>query len=408
MLDISVFRERTAPTAMSVSELTSYVKGVFENDKLLSSVNVSGEISNFKAHSSGHFYFTLKDSDSQIKCVMFRSSTASVRFQPKDGMKVIVRGSVSVYPRDGSYQLYASRMEPDGVGALYLAYEQLKSRLAEEGLFDSSHKRTIPRFPLNVGVITSPTGAAVRDIINVISRRCPAAGIYIYPALVQGEGSEESLIRGLEYFDKSRSVDVIIIGRGGGSLEDLWAFNGERLARKIFSLEIPVISAVGHETDFTICDFVSDLRAPTPSAAAELAVPDSMELRMRIADLSTRCEGGILRIGALMRDRLQRVLASAAFSSASKIYIPFEKKLLDAEKAVQAAYREKLLQIKGNFATILAKLDALNPLSIIRRGYSVVKHNRQILRDSSMLEVGDRVEVLLGKGGFFASVEEIT
>ena len=272
MFDINALRERSNITPFSVSELNEYIKSVFENDRTLSGVTVSGEISNFTNHRSGHLYFSLKDADGQIRAVMFRSRAMSLKFMPESGMRVIVRGSVTVYTRDGSYQIYVSSMQPDGIGALYLAYEQMKARLALEGLFDPAHKLPIPEYPKRIGVITSPTGAAVRDIINVTGRRYPGADLYIYPALVQGAEAEESLVKAVDYFDRSGLCDVVIIGRGGGSIEDLWAFNSERLARRIYDASVPIISAVGHETDFTICDFVSDMRAPTPSAAAEISV----------------------------------------------------------------------------------------------------------------------------------------
>ena len=281
-MDISSLRERREPSEITVSELNSYIKSILDNDKRLSAISVRGEISNFKRHSSGHLYFTLKDDGGQIRAVMFRSYADRIRFMPEDGMKVIVRAEVSVYAQAGTYQLYVNSMQPDGVGALYLAYEQLKERLACEGLFDQEHKIPLPSYPTRIGVITSPTSAAVRDIINVTGRRYPLATVYVYPALVQGDGAEKSLIEGLKYFEQSGLADVIIIGRGGGSIEDLWAFNSEALARCIYTMNTPVISAVGHETDFTICDFVADMRAPTPSAAAEIAVPDIRELSMRM------------------------------------------------------------------------------------------------------------------------------
>ena len=282
MIDISSLRERSAPKPLTVSELNQYVKKIFDNDHTLSAISVRGEISNFVNHRSGHLYFSLKDAEGQIRAVMFRSSVARLKFIPENGMKVVVHGSVTVYQREGSYQLYVNSMEPDGIGGLYLAYEQLKERLYNEGLFDESHKKELPPLPLRIGVITSPTGAAVQDIINVTKRRFPIAKLYLYPSLVQGDGAEENLIKALDYYESSNLVDVIIIGRGGGSIEDLWAFNSERLARRIYSMQTPIISAVGHETDFTICDFVSDMRAPTPSAAAELSVPDMRELKIQI------------------------------------------------------------------------------------------------------------------------------
>ena len=306
-MDISFLRERSGPSELTVTELNSYIKRIFDSDRLLGAITVKGEISNLTNHRSGHIYFSLKDEGGQVKAVMFRSYAEKLKFMPEDGMKVIVRCSVSVYPQSGIYQLYVTSMQPDGIGALYLAYEQLKARLEAEGLFSSEFKKEIPAIPERIGVITSPTGAAVRDIINVIGRRFPLAKIYLYPSLVQGDGADGNLIAALDYFDKTKLVDVIIIGRGGGSIEDLWAFNSEWLARKIFECSIPVISAVGHETDFTICDFVSDLRAPTPSAAAELAVPDIRELFLRIDTAAERCAGALIRKIERAEDRLNDI-----------------------------------------------------------------------------------------------------
>ena len=293
-MDISSLREREIKDALTVTELNSYIKNLFDSNRTLVALSVSGEISNFVEHRSGHLYFSLKDSEAQIKAVMFKSNSMRLKFKPESGMKVIVHGSVSLYTGTGSIQIYVNSMEPDGIGSLYLAYEQLKEKLHREGLFDREHKRLLPIFPERIGVITSPTGAAVRDIINVIGRRYPIAKIYLYPSLVQGEGAEDNLIKAVDYFDSSALVDVIIIGRGGGSIEDLWAFNSERLARRIYDAKTPIISAVGHETDFTICDFVSDLRAPTPSAAAELSVPDVRELLIRLDGMTDRLESALL------------------------------------------------------------------------------------------------------------------
>ncbi|MBQ1847451.1 MAG: exodeoxyribonuclease VII large subunit, partial [Clostridia bacterium] len=281
---------------LTVTQLNDFVKMTLDNSPFLRSVGVSGEISNFKYHyASGHIYFTLKDSTSQLKCVMFRSDAVNLKFSPGDGMKVVCTGSVRVYTAGGTYQLYVNDILPDGVGSLYLAYEQLKAKLESEGLFDKSVKKPIPKYPEKIGVITSQTGAAVRDIINIAGRRYPLCEITVYPAIVQGENAEKTLISGLSYFNEKEKADLIIIGRGGGSLEDLYAFNSEALARAIRKSDVPVISAVGHETDFTICDFASDLRAPTPSAAAELAVPDSIALKGELASdygLMKRALGG--------------------------------------------------------------------------------------------------------------------
>ena len=406
-MDISSLRERDNINAFSVSELNNYIKNVFENNRTLSAVTVKGEISNFTNHRSGHLYFSLKDADGQIRAVMFRSSAARLKFMPESGMRVIVHGAVTVYPRDGSYQIYVSSMQPDGIGALYLAYEQLKERLFVEGLFDEEHKLQIPEYPSKIGVITSPTGAAVRDILNVTNRRYPLADIYLYPALVQGSGAEESLIKGIDYFDKSRLCDVIIIGRGGGSIEDLWAFNGERLARRIYSASIPIISAVGHETDFTICDFVSDLRAPTPSAAAEIAVPDIREIYMRLDSAEARCTAALNRSVERARDRL-------ASQSLDRIYTLISDKISNVRDNIeqinnkcQKAILDNMKNHKNALALNAGKLDALSPLSVLTRGYAIASFKNGEIADISKLAVGDAVSVKLSGGVFEADVSRV-
>ena len=276
--------------ALTVTSLNEYIKRVIDADSFLSGVLVKGEISNFVYHRTGHLYFTLKDENSLIKSVMFSFSASKLKFMPENGMKVIVHGRVAAFTRDGTYNLYCDRMEPDGIGALYVAYEQLKKKLEAEGLFAQERKRPLPKIPTRIGVITSPTGAAVRDIINVVTRRFKYAKIVLYPSLVQGESAPAQLISGVKYFNENKAADVIILGRGGGSIEDLWAFNDEGLARVVAASQIPIISAVGHETDFTICDFVADRRAPTPSAAAEIAVPDTAELMRKINNITGRME----------------------------------------------------------------------------------------------------------------------
>ena len=407
MIDINSLRERDNAGILSVSDLNNYIKSIFENNRTLTSVTVRGEISNFVNHRSGHLYFTLKDSDGQIRSVMFRSRAATLKFLPESGMKVIVHGSVTVYPKDGSYQLYASSMQPDGIGALYLAYEQMKERLSAEGLFDSEHKLPIPRMPSAVGVITSPTGAAVRDIINVTGRRFPQAKIFLYPALVQGEGAEASLIKALDYLDKSGLCDVIIIGRGGGSIEDLWAFNSEKLARRIYSATTPIISAVGHETDFTICDFVSDLRAPTPSAAAEIAVPDKRELIMRLDSFDERLTLALFRKLSSARDKTARINDYLlSFSPMNLIGAERDKLKGLSEKASYFAnaglekYREKLLRA-------VAKANALNPLSILLRGYSIAEKDGMIISSTNELKVDDEISLRLSDGQLSAKVTNI-
>ncbi len=402
-MDISLLRERN-DTTFSVSELNEFIKNMFDNNRLLGSVYVKGEISNFVNHRSGHLYFSLKDESGQMKAIMFRSSTLKLKFVPENGMKVTVFGSVTVFPRDGVYQMYVTSMQPDGVGVLYLAYEQLKARLEAEGLFDSEHKQPISRFPERIGVITSPTGAAIRDIINVIGRRYPLATVYIYPALVQGDGAAKTLIEGIDYFDRSQLVDTIIIGRGGGSIEDLWEFNNEDLARRIYECTVPVISAVGHETDFTICDFVSDLRAPTPSAAAELAVPDVKDLAMIIDSLSDRADRALLRIAEKARIRLQRNVESKALSDFSSKIEALVNNVENLRISAAAAYESALSNKKIEFIKNVTKLEALSPLSVLARGYSVVHKEGRTVVSISTVNAGDDIKVRLNDGSICATV----
>ena len=405
-MDISELRERRGAGAVSVAELNGIIKSLFDNNRYLSAVTVRGEISNFTNHRSGHLYFTLKDEDGQIRAVMFRSAAIKLKFVPENGMKVIVSGSVNVYVKDGSYQLYVSSIQPDGVGALYIAFEQLKARLDTEGLFDQDHKKPIPEYPSRIGVITSPTGAAIRDIINVIGRRFPLATIYLYPSLVQGAEAEDSLIRGLDYFDTSGLVDTVIIGRGGGSIEDLWAFNGEKLARRIYSANIPIISAVGHEVDFTICDFVADLRAPTPSAAAELAVPDVRELLLRLDGLYAACDNALNNLVERWRGRLKLVCSSSGFAD------PYSN-LKDKIREVRALYdragsaEQKFIDMtRLGFNSRVDMLSVMNPLSVLIRGYSVVEKDGRIVRSTKEICVGDSVSVRLADGSFTAEVAD--
>ena len=403
-MDISALRDRSGSGPMTVSELNGFVKNMFDGNRLLSGVSVVGEISNFTAHRSGHLYFSVKDSESQISAVMFRGSAMGLKFMPENGMRVILRGSVNVYVRGGSYQLYVTSMQPDGVGALYLAYEQLKSRLAEEGLFDTSHKRPIPKYPERIGVITSPTGAAVRDIINVLRRRYPLATVYLYPALVQGDGAEQTLVNGIDFFDKSGLVDTVIIGRGGGSIEDLWAFNGERLARRIYDARVPVISAVGHETDFTICDFVADLRAPTPSAAAELASPDLRELSVRLDEMQGRADRALVRTADRMSDRLRRITDKPIFVTPTSLYDPHRERLSDAVHALSLALNETVGASRLRMAGICGRLEGLNPLSVLSRGYSVALKGDAAITSSADIDVGDAIHVRLADGSIDATV----
>ena len=405
-MDINSLRERDG-AAMSVSELNNQIKNMFDTSRFLSSVTVKGEISNFTYHRSGHLYFSLKDGESQIKAVMFRSSAARLKFMPESGMKVIAHGSVSVFTRDGTYQFYISSLQPDGIGALYLAYEQLKEKLSVEGLFDESHKKLLPRFPERIGVITSPTGAAVRDIINVVGRRFPLAKIYLYPALVQGSGSEESLLRGLDYLDKSGLVDVIIIGRGGGSIEDLWSFNSERLARRIFAANVPIISAVGHETDFTICDFVSDMRAPTPSAAAELAVPDIREMYMRLDGYLNRAANSLRGRLELSEERFLTLKSKLVDGRLGNYFSLLTDKLSRLEKTNIDAINRKLECDGSKFAAIAQKLSVINPLSILERGYSLTTNSDGKIATAGTVRIGDDLTIKTKDGKIRAEVIEI-
>ena len=367
----------------SVAQLTGYIKDLIEEDGYLQNVTVKGEISNFIAHRSGHWYFTLKDENSQIKAVMFRSSNIRVNFKPEDGHKVVLQGKVSVYEGRGEYQIYATSMKRDGLGDLYVAFEELKARLLAEGLFDPQYKKPLPSFPTKIGVITSANGAAVRDIKNIASRRCPSVQLVLYPSLVQGAGTEESLIKALDYFENEYKVDTIIIGRGGGSIEDLWGFNGERLARKIFSMQTPVVSAVGHETDFTICDFVADLRAPTPSAAAELTVPDILGL---LQDLDRRY------------DRLTESMEDIITQAKERLeeYIDIFK------KAGPEQLRFKGEQLKG----VVGKIESLNPLAVLTRGYSVASKEGKTVKSVESVNIGEEIEVRFADGKVKTSILE--
>ena len=406
-MDISSLRDRASAGALTVSELNNRIKSLIDGDRVLNAVSVTGEISNFTDHRSGHLYFTLKDSDAQIKAVMFRSARLKLKFMPEEGMKVTVHGSVSLYPQGGSVQLYANAMAPDGVGALYKAYEQLKEKLSLEGLFNEEFKKPIPRFPSRIGVITSPTGAAVRDIINVTGRRYPLAEIFLYPALVQGEGSEASLLSALDYLDKSKLVDVIIIGRGGGSIEDLWSFNSEKLARRIFEASTPIISAVGHETDFTICDFVADMRAPTPSAAAEISVPDIRDITLAIDGMTERAESALLRLTERKREKFTRLSERDIFKKPEAIFTDKERDIADlytqAENLIQSFVKDKMMKL----GVLSGKADALSPLSVLQRGYSVVNGDKGVVSTVNKVATGDKVKVTLSDGSFSANVISI-
>ncbi len=392
----------------SVSQINEYIKSLLDSSHFLSRVYVKGEISNFKNHyQSGHYYFTLKDGSSIIKAVMFQSYASRLPFMPEENMSVIVSGRISVFPRDGVYQIYAENMEPLGKGSLYAAFEQMKEKLAAKGFFSDEHKKPIPRFPHKIGIITSPVGAAVADMKNIISRRYPLACIEIYPALVQGPGAAEDLCKGLLYFDADESCDVIIIGRGGGSIEDLWAFNDEQLANTVFACETPVISAVGHETDFTICDFVADLRAPTPSAAAELAVPDKTELVSYLNSLSSRILADINSIITEKKAVIDVLLEKKCFSTPGYLLDRYSEQIASLDRRISLGFERKNDEAKASLAAVSARLAALNPMNVLARGYSAVfdKDNKVI---SSVKDVKpkDKISITVSDGKFGATITE--
>ena len=394
---------------ITVSELNEYLKMLFEYDEILRNIYIKGEISNFTNHyKTGHFYFSLKDAGGSVRAVMFRSSASKLKFKPENGMRVIVGGRVGVFPRDGQYQVYVDVMEPDGVGALYMAYEQLRAKLEKEGLFAEERKKPLPRFPKRIGIVTSPTGAAIRDMLHITGRRFPSAEIVLYPALVQGVDAAASIARGIRYFNTKKSVDLLIVGRGGGSLEDLWAFNEELLVRAVADSELPVISAVGHETDFTLCDFAADLRAPTPSAAAELAVPDTEELLSSLGHMNERISLAMSRRLAKGRDRLG-LLSSSRMLKDPRAFIDDKRMALAMDEQALYARMERILAAKrAEFQYKTAKMEALNPLAVVARGYSAVFDEKGILVKSvSQLAPGDGVSFALTDGKVHARVEKI-
>ena len=392
------------PTVYSVAQLNNYVKSVLDNDENLNHLFVTGEISNYKPHYSGHMYMTIKDETASIKAVMFAGNASRLKFKPENGMKVIIFGTVSLFQRDGSYQLYINDMQPDGIGALNIAFEQLKKKLEAEGLFSSQYKKPIPKFPQKVGVVTSATGAAVQDIFNVLKRRYPVAEVVLRPCQVQGEGAANDIANAIKEFNKVKGADVLIVGRGGGSIEDLWAFNEEIVARAVFESEIPVISAVGHETDVTICDFVADLRAPTPSAAAECAVPDCFELKFNLLSCKQRLNTLSKNILESERKKLLAFEKSGALKNpllkindSKKDILYLNEKLVNLTSSLIEANKSKVNALCG-------KLDALSPLGVIARGYSVTKSKEKIIKSIKDIKIDDEITVNLSDGKITAMV----
>lgn len=404
----------TRPDAFSVGQLNEYIKMLLEGNPNLKDVWVQGEISGAKLYSSGHLYFSLKDSDSVISAVMFKNSMMRMEFEPENGMKVVAHGRVSAYPPRGQYQFIVDRMIPDGAGALAAAFEQLKARLGAEGLFDPARKKPLPTHPRRIGVVTSPSGAAVHDIIRVAKKRCPSTEILIFPSLVQGAEAPAYLRGGIQYFnavkdDPEQGVDLIIIGRGGGSAEDLWGFNDERLARAVAASEIPVVSAVGHEVDFTICDFVADLRAATPSAAAELSLPDKEDLTRQVQSLTTRLTAAQTTRLKRYRTQLDRLSAARTLTSPEAAYRLRRENVAVLEKRLSLSMSRRLTFKRQSMERVVASLAALNPLSVLGRGYALVQTEAgKVIPAAAELRVGDRVSLKFSDGSARAVVEDVS
>ncbi len=393
----------------TVTEINNYIKYLMQNDILLSHLFVKGEISNFKLHTSGHVYFTLKDADSRIKCVMFKGNASKLKFIPEDGCAVIVRGYFSIYERDGQYQLYAEDMIPEGTGSLYKAYEQLKKKLSALGYFDEARKKKLPFLPKAVGIVTSPTGAAVRDIISIIKRRCPCVDIYLYPVQVQGAGAENEIAEGIRYFNTKGNVDLMIAGRGGGSIEELWAFNEEVVAKAIYESDIPVISAVGHETDFTIADFAADLRAATPSAAAELAVPDKQSLMSRVSQYQYVLNSSIVNYINNKRTRIERISKDNVFRQLERKILNMNQTLDMLDKYLDYNMQNILRSSKNELDKAIGKLYILNPESALNRGYGIImrKADGKLLTSVKQMKLYEELEIRLKDGTAKVEVKEL-
>jgi exodeoxyribonuclease VII large subunit len=384
---------------LTVSELNGYIKKLVDSDFILGNSYVKGEISNFKLHSSGHLYFSIKDEHSKINCVMFRSSVKNLKFMPENGMKVVVKGRVSIYERDGAYQIYCNEIEPDGMGELYMAFEKMKSKLQSEGLFEDAHKKNIPYYAKKIGIITSPTGAAVRDIINVTKRRNNTVELYIYPAVVQGIRASESIIKGIEYFNEIQDIDIIIIARGGGSIEELWCFNDEKLAYSIYSSKKPIITGVGHETDYTIVDLVSDRRAPTPSAAAELAVFNLQELQSKIF-LYKNTLNALIDSALKDKKNILESLAGNLNANSPYLYIVNEYNNIDRLKELMnIKIKTKLEKEREKLVKANSLLSAHNPLNILSKGYAIIEDkDSNIVNTIENLKNLDKVKITLKDG----------
>lgn len=389
---------------ITVTELNQYIKEKIGNDEYLNNVFIKGEISNFKHHYTGHMYFTLKDENSLIKCIMFKSYTANLKFIPKDGMKVMILGTVSVFERDGVYQIYCKAMQEDGLGSLHVAYEELKAKLEKEGLFDISHKKQIPKIPKCIGVLTSNTGSVIRDIINVSTRRNPNVYIRLLPVPVQGEGAAEKIAKAIKIMNEKNFADVIILARGGGSLEDLWPFNEEIVARAIYESELPVISAVGHETDFSISDFVADLRAPTPSAAAELAVPNVSDIQIKLESYNLRYKNALKKKTEIMRLRYEKCMMNKVFRDPLQNIHDKYLKLDIINRSLQNSINNKVQISKSEMIELITKLDNLSPLKTLMRGYSIVEKEGKVVKSVKDLNSDEEISIRLIDGSTKAKI----
>ena len=394
-------------TPITVEQLNNYIKKKMDGDEFLNSVYVKGEISNFKLHYTGHMYFTLKDEKSLIKCIMFRSYTPHLSFMPKDGMKVVILGSVSVFERDGVYQIYCKAMQEDGMGSLFEAYEKLKAQLEKEGLFNEKFKKSIPKYPKTIGVLTASTGAVIRDIINVSTRRNPNVHIRLLPVPVQGPTAAGQIVEGIKRMNQEELADVIILGRGGGSLEDLWPFNEEIVARAIFESEIPIISAVGHETDFSISDFVADLRAPTPSAAAELAVPNIIDVKKNIEIYENRYKNSLNKKVELMKLRFEKCMNRKAFTEptqkVNELLIALDMLIKRNTKSVTKIMNEK----SSEFVKIATRIDTLSPLKTLTRGYTIVEKDEKVINSINQIKINDNIGMRFNDGRAEAKITKI-
>ena len=392
----------------TVSEVNGFIKNVIDGIPQLSGIYIRGELSNYKIYPSGHHYFTLKDGEGALRCVMFKGSAMKLRFRPENGMQVIAYGRISVFPRDGAYQLYCSQLSPDGVGDLYVAFEQLKDKLYREGLFDEGHKKPLPRYPQRIAIVTSSAGAAIHDMIRILRRRYPIARVLLLPVRVQGAEAPPEIAGAIRYADKWKIGDVIITGRGGGSMEDLWAFNDERVARAIYACETPVISAVGHEPDVTISDFVADARASTPSNAAEIAVPDQVELRRQLSDLAERMTGSQASRLQALRERVDALGRKRVLTDQLAYVQDKRMELLHLQQRLGDLENAEIARKQKTFTALAASLDAMSPLKVLGRGYAVARNEAgQVLKSSGETHIGERIHVTLGSGGLTAVVDHI-